>query len=606
MQLFASAAFARLVLVPMFNAGETIFVQQTRRAGEAEGTLWLLSVWLSASVDPDDRDAMLVNLTDKLTALPSSDSSVRFSFVAVACKECVLHVTSLFNPGTNSSPTNEDYVHASMLLQMPSPSEDVTTAIRGTLFLIAIDPEIFAADPSAQMAVAVAIRAVIELPLDATVVVGLAVVPSDVQASPAPSSARAVRATYSITIPVGGLSDGRNADGVVNSLWSVGLDDGLADVEGALHDALTDIASTRRYIVTVTGLTQRVELQPPSVDHEPDRIRLPTVLLVVASVVFCACCALAWRLGQRRRRAWGASGELQPPVLATLAPEPSQDQVMSIVTDDAAWTLSETLDGAVLACMEKLFNPALDTSGRGRATQLLIRRVWVVEALALWQDYDSAKRRLKAQLQGIQLASTQGVGRSVGQSAPTQTLADAVSAQLDLDESCNEKMLLHGTTPKRVRAILHDGVDERNTAFGYGAFLVEDPSKSYEEAQADTPEALDEETKQLHETLYKEGTHPGEVFYTFACQVLLGCTVHTQGPASCPVSIGASTSLCPAGTQVFVDGSRRQLVNVPGAAFPFHSLVVEKGGVPQREFVVFDRKTVFPKYLVAYGCRESL
>lgn len=109
--------------------------------------------------------------------------------------------------------------------------------------------------------------------------------------------------------------------------------------------------------------------------------------------------------------------------------------------------------------------------------------------------------------------------------------------------------------------------------------------------------------KALHAELYKDGDHPGNVFYVFVCRVVLGESLETRtGSDSC-----------------FATRHRRELVQIPGTnpSVLHHALIgrvcnhshVASGRCPHgcclrpdrfNEFVSFHATRTYPEYLIAY------
>jgi len=184
------------------------------------------------------------------------------------------------------------------------------------------------------------------------------------------------------------------------------------------------------------------------------------------------------------------------------------------------------------------------------------------------------------------------------------TKLDAVAAQLGVDDSVNEKILLHGTKPEIVLTILQNGLNERLSGglFGSGSYLAEDPSKI---DQYCTPDqglgSGDKSVEVLHDKLYRQHdlNHPGRVFYCFATRVVLGIPVYTKD---------GEVNMNPPGQNVWLTGDKRELVTVPETIPPvhYHTLIAECGQghaykvKRHREFVTFSGDRTLIEYVIAY------
>eukprot|EP00931_Biecheleriopsis_adriatica_P019947 TRINITY_DN13450_c0_g1_i3.p1 TRINITY_DN13450_c0_g1~~TRINITY_DN13450_c0_g1_i3.p1 ORF type:complete len:615 (-),score=98.57 TRINITY_DN13450_c0_g1_i3:130-1974(-) len=185
-----------------------------------------------------------------------------------------------------------------------------------------------------------------------------------------------------------------------------------------------------------------------------------------------------------------------------------------------------------------------------------------------------------------------------GPDYPFPTKLDGPGRDLfKLDDSVNEKALLHGTKAGTVLALLRNGLDERYSGglFGKGAYLAEDPSK-IDQYCTESSGGSDEE--QLHQFLYDDFERPmpdTPLFYCFVVRALLGAYIRTRdGETSCDVE----------DQSVWATSDRRQLAQIPNVvpATPYQSLVAETGGkvARHREFIVFNGDCCKLEYLIAY------
>lgn len=173
------------------------------------------------------------------------------------------------------------------------------------------------------------------------------------------------------------------------------------------------------------------------------------------------------------------------------------------------------------------------------------------------------------------------------------------SLPLALEQSINEKYLLHGTKPETLLAVLHNGLNEKYSTirglFGGGVYLAERPEKV---DQYTTPDSSSNSgCEELHRRLYKNASdHDAEVFYAIVCRATLGFPV---------LSSDGVRSAHPPHEPIFVSSEKRMLCNIPGSqpAIPYHSLIgsgVQHGPLRFREFIMFESSRVYPEYLLAY------
>jgi len=238
-------------------------------------------------------------------------------------------------------------------------------------------------------------------------------------------------------------------------------------------------------------------------------------------------------------------------------------------------------------------------------TELILRHAWKIE----YSDWSPVRKGYLAR-KGIVQLQLQAV--EARRKEPVSTRLDSFLSELGLDDSSNQRLLLHGTKPRHVEAIPNVGMDENRTlrgAFGYGVYLAEDPSKTNQYVEVDTAHSADTIISSLHDTLYRHNRvpHPGRVYYTFVCHAILGCPMYTKGPMRTPKSCTGPTPSCDSGRDVFVNRRRRKLTPVPGSKPPcaHHSLVVLAGKDSHvkrhREFILFDGRSILPVFLLAYA-----
>lgn len=171
----------------------------------------------------------------------------------------------------------------------------------------------------------------------------------------------------------------------------------------------------------------------------------------------------------------------------------------------------------------------------------------------------------------------------------------------ELNASCNEKFLLHGTKPETLLTILSNGVSDKFSGglFGGAAYFAETPSKNDQYTTKD-PHLIDnasgtDAVAQLHNKLYRSEHHPGDVYYLILCRVVMGYMDITQDGR---ISTRHRRSIWAQGAD------EKELSTIEGIAPPIHhhSLVAETGGIlaRHREFLQYHAVRVYPAYVLAY------
>jgi len=198
-----------------------------------------------------------------------------------------------------------------------------------------------------------------------------------------------------------------------------------------------------------------------------------------------------------------------------------------------------------------------------------------------------------------------------GKSMPSvPTLLESQTGSLGVDDSINEKFLLHATKPQLLLSILQSGLNERYASaggrFGLGLYLSENSSKTDQLCTKDSSD--DPDLRELHDALYVKADieHPGRaeglaIFYQLVCRVSLGYPIITKD---------GETSIDDPDMSIYATGDKRECAGIPGSMppVPHHSLVVEKGPSSEgfvvdehRLFVQFHSQRVLPEYLIAYS-----
>ena len=275
---------------------------------------------------------------------------------------------------------------------------------------------------------------------------------------------------------------------------------------------------------------------------------------------------------------------------------------------DQGWMAVPVKDRDTLASLEEMFTVQQPKElGKGRDAnkydrpynQLRLHCAWRIEHLNRWKKYviereDVLRHARQLERQSIGLKSWKSKLEDSGRKLPGQLIEEA-----------GERFFLHGTSPKHILAILHEGFSEKlaslKGAFGAGNYFAEDPEKI---DQYTTPDPGFEAAgfEDLHSRLYRAGgnAHPGDdIFYCFVVRVACGACLHTEG-------LDRATSLkdISTGEEIFLNADRRELRRIPGASPPFSydTLVVNVGSAVKRfrEIISFSGHRVYAEYLLAY------
>eukprot|EP00931_Biecheleriopsis_adriatica_P064798 TRINITY_DN39491_c0_g1_i1.p1 TRINITY_DN39491_c0_g1~~TRINITY_DN39491_c0_g1_i1.p1 ORF type:complete len:692 (+),score=108.85 TRINITY_DN39491_c0_g1_i1:112-2187(+) len=240
---------------------------------------------------------------------------------------------------------------------------------------------------------------------------------------------------------------------------------------------------------------------------------------------------------------------------------------------------------------------------------------WRVEHHRLWSQYQAAAQGVSAETQ----PPPKGVGRGPALSMRNESYKGAgrelhkfelcdwsVAIGCSLKDSINEKLLCHGVSPANVTKVLQ-GFSERfcsrTSKFGQGCYLAEDCGKADQYTSGPDGRSLDRrygDHPELHNLLYgnaldgaNRNPHPGDVHYVFFCRAVLGHAARTED----------GRFELSSGKPLFAESSDlRELATVEGSSLPYHSLLVETGGILKRyrEVVIFHGERIYPEFLVAY------
>ena len=262
---------------------------------------------------------------------------------------------------------------------------------------------------------------------------------------------------------------------------------------------------------------------------------------------------------------------------------------------------TETTDKRELGSLGALLQTDSQHLGKGKDIQkkygpydqLKLACAWKIDHPRTRAKYEAGLDRVSKEMELIERKG-KDVSRVPGLPAKTP------SRGFDLKQDANESILLHGTNPDVLLALLSTGLNERfsgtnaGTAFGDGVYLAEDVGKTDQYVTADC--AYDK-SSELHKRLYgRTVPHPGDVFYLLVCRAALGYSVRTQDTGRNAQSMDTRSPVFPV--------SFRELSPVTGVTPPIfhHSLIAELGPAigRYREFVVFHSEYVRAEYLVAY------
>lgn len=233
-----------------------------------------------------------------------------------------------------------------------------------------------------------------------------------------------------------------------------------------------------------------------------------------------------------------------------------------------------------------------DVRSSGHYTGLTPVCAWSITAESRFNKYVAACEEVGTALE------------SLGELPAIKTKLDTVGEDIfEINESVNEKVLLHGTRPETLLTLLQNGLSERFSKglFGNGSYLAEDPSKIDQYCTPDTQEGKDLDV--LHNKLFVEcEVKPTkDMFYAIVCRVALGYPAFTKD---------GKTNSSPPNNDVFANDEKRELALIPyDGELPihYHSLIAECGPASQgfqcarhREFIVFDSARIIEEYIIGY------
>ena len=235
-------------------------------------------------------------------------------------------------------------------------------------------------------------------------------------------------------------------------------------------------------------------------------------------------------------------------------------------------------------------------SGSGRK-ELELAAAWRVENPRLWKQYRSARDSVMHELNVLR-------DKYNKYTTPLKTWMDAKLGKFrhltkeTLEDSWNEKFLLHGTSPKLLLTILSNGLSDKfsDGLFGHGVYLAETPTKNDQYTSRDESRGTDgDAVAALHDRLYRSSEHPGNVHYLILCRVVMGHYDRTDDGST---SLDNRCSLWAPGAQ----DKELSTINGTVPGIHHHSLVVETGNLVarHREFLQYHKPRVYPAYVLAY------
>ncbi len=297
-----------------------------------------------------------------------------------------------------------------------------------------------------------------------------------------------------------------------------------------------------------------------------------------------------------------------PTKLVASNPKTSTQKALRALEEDgfSCRALSPQTDASVLQLLEALLQTehpewlgkGKDVSKKyGPYDSLKLACAWKVDHPRNMDRYTTGVKRVQEEIELLKKKRKEMPGLKKMPGLPVKT--DRVRG-FTLSEACNEVILLHGTNPDRLLALLSTGLNERysgtgaGTAFGDGVYLAEDVGKTDQYVGADS--AYDP-SSELHKRLYgRTVRHPGDVFYVLVVRAALGYPVRTQQPGQTATSMDNGEKIFPI--------NFRELSEVPNVTPPIchHSLIAELGPVIDRyrEFVLFHSEYVHIDYVIAY------
>jgi hypothetical protein len=231
----------------------------------------------------------------------------------------------------------------------------------------------------------------------------------------------------------------------------------------------------------------------------------------------------------------------------------------------------------------------------GPYDSLKLACAWKVDHPRNLDKYTAGVKRVQKEMDLLK-----NKGKDVGNVPGPPVRTSGAAKGFTMKAGANEAILLHGTSPDRLLALLSTGLNERysgtnaGTAFGDGVYLAEDVGKTDQYVGADS--AYDP-SSELHTRLYSRTMrHPGDVFYVLVVRAALGYPVRTQQTGPKATSMDNLAPIFPIGF--------RELSAVPGVTPPIvhHSLIAELGPAiaRYREFVLFHSEYVHIDYVIAY------
>eukprot|EP00811_Abedinium_folium_P032687 NODE_5712_length_1742_cov_4.835294.p1 GENE.NODE_5712_length_1742_cov_4.835294~~NODE_5712_length_1742_cov_4.835294.p1 ORF type:complete len:407 (-),score=98.74 NODE_5712_length_1742_cov_4.835294:300-1520(-) len=208
----------------------------------------------------------------------------------------------------------------------------------------------------------------------------------------------------------------------------------------------------------------------------------------------------------------------------------------------------------------------------GIATRVEVHRVWRVENKILWKSY--ANQRAE-------------IFERNGRSRQTEVPQCIVIEEGRLNDATNEVYLWHGLSSRNLESIAYNGLDERYAflggMYGVGSYLTHQWCKALQYARTGTC-----------------SIHRKKCWGKYRCEcrgekVILLCRALLGEPYMVKHTDNLKKKRIPP-----VRDETRQV--------PYDSHIAQPnniGGQIHSEYVLFDRKSVYPEFIVSFSCKEA-
>ena len=110
--------------------------------------------------------------------------------------------------------------------------------------------------------------------------------------------------------------------------------------------------------------------------------------------------------------------------------------------------------------------------GKPRKRRIEVEKVVQVSNLKLWKEYKFRRETIRRSIREIE----------IGEKLRARQVSWELEEVLEIDESCNESLLIHGTDKRTAQILVRQGFDHRvgrlNGRYGAGCYFAEDFQKS--------------------------------------------------------------------------------------------------------------------------------